>query len=347
MPPFGPWIIVAPARESADAERLPRRQGSKGGHGKISDVATLAVVTGAFGYTGKYIAERLLSQGYSVRTLTSRRPNVVDDRLTVAPLDFADRGGLINSLRGASLLFNTYWVRFPYRSVTFEQAVANTERLIEAAGAAGVGRIVHISVTNASSSSPLPYFRGKGLTEESVIRSGLSYAIIRPSLVFGREDILVNNIAWILRRVPIFGVPGSGDYRVQPVSVEDVADLAVSASLRTDNNVQDAVGPEVFSFKELIGVISAAVGSRARVVSVPPSVASAAVAIIGRVVNDVVLTSEELQGLMANLLVSSGPSTGRRRFSDWLAGHAGVLGLRYAHELNRHYRSVARSLHLV
>lgn len=310
-------------------------------------MATLAVVTGAFGYTGKYIAERLLSQGYSVRTLTSRRPKDVDDRLTVAPLDFADRGGLINSLRGASLLFNTYWVRFPYGSVTFEQAVANTERLIEAASAAGVGRIVHISVTNASTSSPLPYFRGKGLTEESVVRSSLSYAIIRPSLVFGREDILVNNMAWILRRVPIFGVPGSGDYRVQPVSVEDVADLAVSAGFRTDNIVQDAVGSEIFSFKELIGMISTAIGGRARIISVPPAAGMLAVALIGRLVDDVVLTAEELQGLMANLLVSSGPSTGRRRFSDWLAEHAGSLGLRYAHELNRHYRSVARSLHLV
>lgn len=342
MPPFGPWIIVAPAGKSADAERLLRQQGSKGSQGKISDVATLAVVTGAFGYTGKYIAERLLSQGYSVRTLTSRRPKDVDDRLMVAPLDFADRNDLINSLRGASVLFNTYWVRFPYGGVTFEQAVANTERLIEAAGAAGVRRIVHISVTNASSSSPLPYFRGKGLIEESVVRSGLSHAILRPSLVFGREDILVNNIAWILRRVPIFGVPGSGDYRVQPVSVEDVADLAVSAGFRTENVVQDAVGAEIFSFRELIGVISAAVGSRARVVSVPPSVAGAAVAIIGRVVNDVVLTSEEVQGLMANLLVSAGPPTGHRRFSEWLTLHAGSLGLHYAHELNRHYRSVAR-----
>jgi len=152
---------------------------------------------------------------------------------------------------------------------------------------------------------------------------------------------------WILRRVPIFGVPGSGDYRVQPVSVEDVADLAVSAGVRGDNIVQDAVGPEDFSFKELIRMISTAIGGRARIISVPPAVGMLSVALIGRLVDDVVLTAEELQGLMANLLVSSGQSTGRRRFSDWLAEHAGSLGLRYAHELNRHYRSVARSQHLV
>lgn len=301
----------------------------------------LAVVTGAFGYIGKYIAQRLLSQGYSVRTLTRRRPNFVHDRLAVASLDFADREELMKSLRGASLLFNTYWVRFPYKGVTFEQAVANTERLIQAGVAAGVGRVVHVSVTNASSTSPLPYFRGKGLTEESVVRSGIPYAIIRPSLVFGTEDILVNNIAWILRRVPIFGVPGSGDYRVQPVAVEDVADLAVSSGSRTDSIVLDAVGPEIFAFDKFIRLVAAGIGSHARIVSVPPAVARLAVGLIGRLVNDVVLTSEELQGLMANLLVSGGSSTGSRRFSEWVTQHGRSLGLHYANELSRHYRQLS------
>lgn len=301
-------------------------------------MAAFSVVTGAFDYTGKYIARRLLSLGHSVKTLTRRQPQVVDDRLTVAPLNFADRDGLISNLRDASLLFNTYWVRFAYGQITFEHAVANTKRLIEAAVAAGVSRIVHISVTNASVASPLPYFRGKGLTEEAIIRSGLSYVIIRPTLVFGPEDILLNNIAWLLRRVPIFGLPGSGRYRVQPVSVEDVADLAVSAGLRTDNLVQDAVGPEMYTFEELIHLISRAVGSRARVVRATPAVAMLAVALINRLVRDVILTPHELEGLMANLLVSNGPPSGRQRFSEWLVQHAGSLGLRYANELDRHYR---------
>lgn len=301
-------------------------------------MAASSVVTGAFGYTGKYIARRLLSLGHQVKTLTRRRPEVIDGRLVVAPLNFADRDGLISDLRGASLLFNTYWVRFPYGRVTFEQAVVNTERLIEAAIAAGVNRIVHISVTNASSSSPLAYFRGKWLTEEAVMRSGLSYAIIRPTLIFGPEDILLNNIAWLLRRVPVFGIPGSGRYQVQPVSVEDMADLAVAAGMRTDNIVQDAVGPEIYTFSGLIRLITRAVGSRARVVRVSPAIAMLTVALISRFVRDVVLTSHELEGLMANLLVSSSPPTGRRGFSEWLAQHAGNLGLRYANELDRNYR---------
>lgn len=298
----------------------------------------LSVVTGAFSYTGKYIAQRLLDLGQTVRTLTRRRPGTADSRIAVAMLDFADHDGLVNALRGASTLYNTYWVRFPRGQVTFEQAVANTERLLEAAVAAGVRRIVHISVTNPSETSPLPYFRGKALVEAAIARSGLSYAIIRPTLIFGPEDVLVNNIAWVLRRLPVFGIPGSGDYRVQPVSVEDVAGLAVSAGGRTGDFVHDAMGPEIYTFRTLISLIADAVSSRARIVHVPPAVAMVAVALIGRLVRDVVLTPHELQGLMTNLLVSNEAPTGQRRFSEWLVQNARNLGLRYANELDRNYR---------
>lgn len=297
-----------------------------------------SVVTGAFSYTGKFIAQRLLALGQPVKTLTRRPPVDPDRRLSVAPLDFADRHGLVGAFRGAATLYNTYWVRFPRGRVTFEQAAANTARLIEAAVAAGVRRIVHISVTNASEESPLPYFRGKGLVETAVMHSGLSYAIIRPTLIFGPEDILLNNVAWLLRRFPVFGIPGGGSYRVQPVSVEDVADLAVSAGSRTDNFVQDAAGPEIYTFRTLVRAIADAVGSRARLLNVSPAAALLAVRLLGRLVRDVVLTSDELRGLRANLLISDGPPTGQRRFSAWLAEYAGQLGKRYANELERNYR---------
>ncbi len=297
-----------------------------------------SVVTGAFSFTGKYIAHRLLELGQRVKALTRRPPAMADPRIAVALLDLEDREGLVSTLRGASTLYNTYWVRFPHGRITFEQAVDNTERFIEAAVAAGVRRIVHISVTNASEASPLPYFRGKGMVETAVMRSGLSYAIIRPTLIFGPEDILLNNIAWFLRRLPVFGIPGDGSYRVQPVAVEDVADLAVSAGGRTDNFVQDAVGPEIYTFRTLVRAIADAVGSRARLLNVSPAVAMLAVSLLGRAVRDVILTSDELRGLMTNLLVSGGPPMGHRRFSERLAEYAGSLGVRYENELDRNYR---------
>src|SRR3989475_9254817 len=288
-------------------------------------MAEFSVVTGAFSYTGKYIAQRLLALGQPVKPLTRRAPVDPDKRLSVAPMDFADRDGLVSALRGAITLYNTYWVRFHRGRVTFRQAVANTERLIDAAVAAGVRRIVHISVTNAEATSSLPYFKGKGLVEEAIKRSGRSYAILRPTLIFGQEDILLNNIAWFLRRSPVFGIPGNGDYRVQPVFVEDLADLAVFAASQKENLVMDAVGPEIYTFDALVRALAEAVGSRARFAHVSPAVAMLAVRVAGRLVRDVGLTRDELRGLMAGLLVSNGPPTGRRRLSEWLGQYGGLL----------------------
>src|SRR3990172_8098593 len=178
----------------------------------------LNIVTGAFGYTGKYIAQKLLSAGKSVRTITGHphRHNPFGNRISVASFNFDTPGKLTKDLQGATTLYNTYWVRFPYGKVTFDKAVENTKMLIKAAEDAGIRRMVHISITNASEDSPFPYFKGKGLLENAVMQSSLSYAIILPTVLFGHEDVLINNIAWFLRKYPIFVIAGSGDYQLQP-----------------------------------------------------------------------------------------------------------------------------------
>jgi NADH dehydrogenase len=299
----------------------------------------LDVVTGAYGYTGRYLAQRLLGAGRSMRTLTSRpeRRDLFDARVEPHPFSFDEPRRLVDALRGAETLYNTYWVRFPYRDVGYERAVENIRVLFAAAREAGIRRIVHVSVTNADESSPLPYFRWKGVVERELRESGTSFAIVRPTLVFGREDILVNNIAWILRRLPLFVVPGDGRYRLQPVYVEDVAQLCVGLGSRSDDVVVDAVGPETYTFDELVRAVRDAVGSRARVVHAPTSVALALGTTIGRFVRDVLVTPEELECLMANLLVSGGPPTGETSFRAWVGAHGNELGRAYASELARHF----------
>lgn len=300
----------------------------------------LHVVTGAFGYTGRHIAARLLAEGKRVRTLVrrSRRPNPFGSSVEVAALDFERPEALREGLQGAVTLYNTYWLRFPYRGASFPQAVTHSQALFQAAGAAGVQRIVHISVTHASSDSPLPYFKGKGEVEQALAASGVPYAIVRPTVIFGRGDILINNIAWLVRRFPLFAIPGSGDYRLQPVYVEDVAALAVEAGRTTGNRVIDAVGAEVFSYQELVGLIARAVGARTKLIHLSPSLTLLLGKLVGLWVRDVVLTQEELAGLMANLLVSEAPPTGRTRFSLWLQENKDSVGREYASELERHYR---------
>ncbi len=301
--------------------------------------AELCVVTGALGYTGRYIARRLLATGGRVRTLTNRRdrPNPFGDELELAPLDFGRPARLVESLSGADVLFNTYWVRFAYGRVTFDRAVENTRTLLRAARDASVRRIVHVSVTNPSEDSPLPYFRGKAVLERAVAESGLSYAIVRPTVIFGDEDILIHNIAWFLRRLPVFVVPGNGDYRMQPVFVEDLAELVVRLGRESDNVVVDAAGPEVHTFEEWVRLIAEAIGRGPRILHMSPRVTHWLTAIVGRLVGDVVLTRDEISGLMANLLISDRPATGTTRLSEWLREHGRSLGTRYESELKRHY----------
>ncbi len=302
--------------------------------------AQLNVVTGAFGYTGKYITRRLLDMGQRVKTLTGHpnRPNPFGQRVSVAPFSFDDPERLIGSLRGASTLFNTYWIRFPHGQLTFDDAIENTRALISAARQAGLGRIVHLSVTNPSAQSRLPYFRGKALIERSIMESGLSYAIMRPTVTFGPEDILINNIAWLLRRLPVFALPGRGDYRVQPVFVGDLAEMAVGLSQQNRNLVVDAAGPEILSFAQCVRLIAAAINSRAAIIHVSPYVMHLFSQLIGPLLGDVLLTRNEITGLMGNLLISHNPPTATTHLSDWLNRNASSLGRRYASELHRHYR---------
>ncbi len=300
----------------------------------------LNVVTGAFGYTGKYIASRLLALGKPVRTLTGRPEgdNPFGDRVQAFPFNFQRPDELARSLQGATTLYNTYWVRFSHGDVNFDRAVENSKTLVRAAERAGVQRVVHVSITNPSEDSPLPYFRGKGLVEQAITGSNLSYAIIRPTLIFGDEDILLHNIAWLLRRFPLFPIAGNGQYRVQPVYVEDLAGLAVAVGQRQDNSIVDAVGPETYTFNELVRLVGTAVRSRAKIVNVAPGVVLALSRLVGCLVRDVTLTRDELEGLMADLLVSDSHPLGRTSLKDWLEANRETIGVKYSSELRRHYR---------
>jgi len=298
-------------------------------------------VTGAFGYTGKYITRRLLALGERVITLTGHPGKMGEFGASVEafPFRFDDPYAMAESLVGVRVLYNTYWIRFDRGQTTHERAVENTRALIRAAEIAGVERVVHISITNPDANSSLPYFRGKAILEEEIRKARLSYAIIRPTVVFGLEDILINNMAFLLRKLPLFFIPDQGRYRLQPIYVEDLARIAVDAGRSSGNLVIDAVGPETFSFEELVRLLAKVVKSRAVILHVPPSLALSAARILGSTFHDVVLTKDELDGLMANLLVSRSKPTGSTCLSSWLTDNAAVLGTRYASEVSRHYPS--------
>jgi uncharacterized protein YbjT (DUF2867 family) len=295
-------------------------------------------VTGAFGFSGKYIAQRLLAQRHEVITLTNspQRPNPFGGSIKTFPYNFSEPHELEKTLHGLDVLINTYWVRFdnpPHFS--FAQALANTKALFDAARRAGVSRVVHISITNPDRKSRLPYFRGKAEIEDYLKQSGISHAILRPAVLFRKGDILINNIAWALRHLPVFGIYGHGRYRLQPIYVDDLAAAAIDRMTGAGNETVDAIGPETYSYREMVEMIAREIGSRAPIVSMPPMIAHQAVRVLGWLVGDVINTRDEVKGLMDEKLYVQSPPLGTTRLSDWVRASCQEIGRRYASELKR------------
>jgi NADH dehydrogenase len=298
----------------------------------------LDVVTGAFSYSGSAIANRLLAQGRAVRTLTGHSDRApLGSPIDVRSLDFAHLPGLVRALDGATTLYNTYWVRFAHGRTDHALAIENSRALFHAARQAGVQRIVHVSITNPSIDSPYPYFRGKALVERALAETGVGYTILRPAILFGGNGVLVNNIAWLLRRLPVFAVGGDGHYRIRPIHVDDLADLALASALDVDDRIVDAVGPDRPTFTELVLAVRDAVGSRARVVRIPGAFLPPISSVLNRMLRDVLLTRDEYHAMADGLADTDGADTAPTRITDWLAEHAATLGLHYANELQRHY----------
>ncbi len=308
-------------------------------------MADRVAITGAFSYSGKYITQRLLDRGYQITTLTSHPDpaHLFAKQLTIAPLQFNQPEQLQLHLHGVRTLINTYWIRFDYRTLTFDQAVENTTILFKAALNAGVERIIHISITNPTLDSPLPYFKGKAELERFIQESVPHYSIVRPTVIFGSEDILINNIAYLIRRFPFFVLPGDGSYRLQPIYVEDMADLVVEEVQAQRNGTIDAVGPDQFTFEQLIRLIAYVLNRKIGILHAPPGLAHFLSRIIGMLVRDQLLTADEVSGLMGNLLISTAPTTGSTRLQSWLESNQDQIGKQYHNELKRHFHPPAQS----
>ena len=302
-------------------------------------------VTGAYGYSGQYMAQRLLDAGHEVHTLTNspHRANRFGERVKAFRYNFSKPAELEKSLCGVDVLINNYWVRFDKPpQFTFARALANAKVLFDAAKRAGIGRIVHISITNPDRNSDLPYFSGKAEMEDHLKSTGLSYAILRPTVLFGKEDILINNIAWALRHLPVFGIYGDGRYRLQPIYVDDLAAAAVARITGETNETIDAIGPETFRYSDMVEMIAREIASRALIVPMPPMLAYQGIRMLGWLVHDVITTPDEIKGLMEERLYVDAPPLGETKLSDWVRASRRRLGRRYTSEMQRRLDRVSR-----
>jgi NADH dehydrogenase len=295
------------------------------------------IVTGGLGFSGKYIIQKLLSKGLKVKTLTNSlyRENPFGNKIEVLPFNFENQKKLIQSLQGAEVLYNTYWIRFNHKTFSHQEAVNNTLALFEAAKIAGVRRIVHTSITNPDEKSPLEYFHGKALLEKDLKESGISYAILRPAVIFGDEDILIHNIAWMINKFPIMGYFGNGKYRLQPIHVLDFAELAVQSGAENQSVIINAIGPETFSYHELMELVAEKIGKKRLFIPIPPFLGYWLSWLVGKLKKDILITKEEIKGLMADLLYVDSKPTGKIKLSQWIEDNKEILGKNYRSELAR------------
>jgi uncharacterized protein YbjT (DUF2867 family) len=298
-----------------------------------------AAVTGAFSYSGQYIARAFLKRGWEVITFTRNpdRPHALGGKVKAYQLDFSKPQELQERLTGVDTFVNTYWVRYNYPGSSFEQAVDNSRTLIDAVKAAGVRRFVHISVSKPDIKSKLPYFRGKQQVEDLITASGLSYSILRPTIIYAEEEVLINNITWLVRHFPVFPIPGNGEYRMQPIYAEDLAELVVRGAEGKTNEILDAAGPEFYSFNELLKLLKKVTGSKTLLVHMPIPVALILAKLVSFVLGDIMLTKDELTAFMEERIMTGLPALGKSRFSEWAQQHSKTLGTRYVNELKRHH----------
>ncbi len=294
-------------------------------------------VTGAFGYSGKYVAKILLKKNIKVMTLTNsmHKNNPFGGKIEVKPLDFKNQLNLEKSLIGTNTLINTYWVRFNHKKFNHNKAVENSKILFNSAKNAGVNKIVHVSITNPNIKSELEYFKGKAELENYLKNIKIKHSIVRPAVLFGGKDILINNIAWMIRKLPVMGVFGKGDYKIQPIYVKDFAEILVKESLNSENKIINAIGPESFTYIELIKTIMQIIEIKKPVLKVRPVIAYIVGKIIGKIKNDVTITKPEIRGLMQNLLYVNSAPTGKTKLTDWAKQNKKTIGKKYANELSR------------
>lgn len=302
------------------------------------------LVTGAFSYSGKYIADELLKYDHKIKTLTGHpdEESINFDKIDIFPYNFENYSELVTSLTGVTTFINTYWIRFPQKDITWDDVVSNSKILFDACKEAGVKKIIHLSVTNPSLNSPYPYFKGKAEVEDYLTSLDISYTIIRPALTFEDGDILLNNIAWLLRRSPLFGIFGDGKFMIQPISQLDLSKVVVSHIYdgKDTREIIDAIGPETHEFQDIIKMLNSATNSKTLILKFPgvlywiPYLFSK---IVGFFMKDTLLTRNEIGALKDNLLLTNSLPVADTSFKDWVSKNGDKLGSEYAHEINRHY----------
>lgn len=264
-------------------------------------------LVGGSGFIGRAVANALAAGGHEIVVL-ARRDRGPED----AQFLRCDATGAIDPavFEGCDAVVNLVGIKREEGDNTFEAAhVRAVENVIEAMHAAGVRRLVHISVS-ASRASNDPYLHTKHRGEQMVEGSGLEFTILRPAVVYGSGDDMLHNLAKAIRQSPVFPAPGGGHAKLAVVDVRDVA-LAVRRSLERPASIgcsYDIVGPEDITLRDLVARVATATQLRTAVLGVPVVLQRIGAGVMEKVLRDPPITTAQLGMLTTGVVGDPNPA---------------------------------------
>jgi NADH dehydrogenase len=275
------------------------------------------LVTGAAGLVGIHTCRELSKNGWQIRALI-RDPARAAMALGQLPVEFRvgdirDATTLRNSLNGCGAVVHLAAIAVEKKGESYADSnTAATERLISAARAESVHRLIFMSQNGADSRSPYPFLHSKGVAQNTVKTSGLGWTILRPSVIFGPEDQFVNVLGRLIRLTPrIFPLPGGGTARFQPIAVDDVARV-IRMSLEkkeTVNQTYELGGAIPLTLRQMTERILTAMGTTRTLVPVPVKLLRPIIALAQRLLPNPPVTSSLLDLLALDNTVANNALT--------------------------------------
>jgi NADH dehydrogenase len=246
-------------------------------------------IVGATGFVGSHLVPHLVGAGHRVIGISrdGRRLPGWGDEVEARAADVASGIGVDEALAGADAVVHLAAIPRQSRGRRFEDVnVRGTERVVAAAERAGIRRFVHLSVLGVADDPKLAYLYSKWRGEQAVRGSSLEWVVLRPSLMFGTGDGFFNLVKVTLRwwSPGIVAIPGKGDTRFQPLSVDDLA-IAVEKSVTEAGragSVYQVGGPEHLTYRQIVDAVMAATGMRRLTVGIPIPLISALTAVTDR-----------------------------------------------------------------
>ncbi len=228
-------------------------------------------ITGGSGFVGQEIIRQLSERKHQIRALVRNPDNIKEyNQIEKVQGDTTLPETLSGILEGCDAIIHLVGIirEFPARGITFQRVhTESTANITKAAAAQGVRRILHMSANGTRAEASTGYHRSKWAAEKIISNADLDWTIFRPSLIFGPADEFINLLARMIKKLPLVPVLGDGRYRMQPVSVKNVAQGFVNAleTPATIGKVYHCCGPETYNYNELLDIIAHTLGRKTTV----------------------------------------------------------------------------------